>query len=126
VLLAIGKPAEALASCEKARALREALVVANPSLDAYRSDLAVTLGIIGALKQAAGQFSAAGAAFRQAIELLDGLPSHKPDDDYNLACYHARLAGLAGQFGSGITAEGARTEADRAMEALRRALAAGF
>jgi serine/threonine-protein kinase len=126
VLSAIDRPTEALASCEKARALREALVVANPSLAAYRSDLAVTLGFIGTLKQAAGQLVAAGAAFRQAIELLDNLPSPSPDDYYNLACYHARLAGIAVESGSGLTAEGARTDADHAMEDLRRAVAHGF
>ena len=48
---ALGKPTEALASCEKARALREALVATNPSLAAYRSDLAVTLGFLGVLKK---------------------------------------------------------------------------
>ena len=93
---------------------------------AYRSDLAVTLGIIGTVKQATGQFADAGSAFRQAIELLNGLRAPSSDDYYNLACYHARLAGLAGAPGSGITAEGARTEADRAMTNLRQAAASGF
>jgi serine/threonine-protein kinase len=126
VYLAIGKPTEALASCERARALREALVLANPSLAAYRSDLAVTLGILGAVEQAAGQFTAAGTAYRQAIGILRGLPASGPDDYYNQACYHARLAGLAGASGSGITPEEAGTEADRAMEYLRRAASTGF
>jgi serine/threonine-protein kinase len=126
VYLAIGQPTEALVSCERARALREALVLANPSLAAYRSDLAVTLGVIGTVKQAAGQFTAAGNAFRQAIGILDNLPAPGPDDYYNLACYHARLAGLAGASGSGIAAYGAGTEADRAIEYLRRAAATGF
>jgi tetratricopeptide (TPR) repeat protein len=126
VYLTIGQPAAALASCEKARALREALVLDNPSLAGYRSDLAVTFGIIGAAKQAAGQLAAAATAFRQAIELLDGLGAPSPEDYYNLACYHARLAGLAGASGSGITNQGARIEADRAMEHLHRAAATGF
>jgi serine/threonine-protein kinase len=126
VYLAIGKPTEALVSCDRACALREALVLANPSLAAYRSDLAVTLGVIGAVKQAAGQFTTAGTAFRQAIGILDGLSAPGPDDYYNLACYHARLAGLAGAPGSGVTPEGAGTEADRAMEYLRRAASTGF
>jgi serine/threonine-protein kinase len=126
VYLAIGKPTEALSSCERARALREALVLANPSLAAYQSDLAVTLGIIGAVKHAAGQFTAAATAYRQAIGILRGLPAPGPDDYYNLARYHSRLAGLAGASGSGITAEEAGSEAERAMEYLRRAASTGF
>jgi tetratricopeptide (TPR) repeat protein len=126
VYLAIGKPPEALAACERARALREALVLANPSLPAYQSDLAVTLGVTGAVKQAAGHFKDAGTMFGQAIGILLGLPAPGPDDYYNLACYHARLAGLAGASGSGITAERAGADADRAMEYLRRAASTGF
>jgi hypothetical protein len=106
--------------------LRERLVMANPSLAAYQSDLAVTLGVTGAVKQAAGQFGEAGTMFRQAIGILVGLPAPGPDDYYNLACYHARLAGLAGASGSGITAEGAGAEADRAMEYLCSATSTGF
>ena len=105
VLSATGKPAEALESCEKARTIREALVLANPSLAAYKSDLAVTLGAIGALKQAAEQFSAAVGVYGRAIELLDGLASPDPEDYYNLACYHSRLAGIAGKAGSGLAAD---------------------
>jgi eukaryotic-like serine/threonine-protein kinase len=126
VFSAIGKPAEALESCEKARAIREALVLANPSLASYRSDLAVTLGGIGALYQTAGRFAAASVAFRRAIELLDGLPSAGPEDSYNLACYHSRLAGIAGTPGSGFAADRANSEAGRAMDYLRRAVTGGF
>jgi serine/threonine-protein kinase len=43
-----------------------------------------------------------------------------------LACTHAELAGLAGEAGSGMTASEGRAEADRAMEWLRRAVAAGY
>ena len=119
-------PKRALESCEKARAIREALVLANPSLVSYRSDLAVTLGGIGAMHHAAGRFSAAAAAFGRAIELLDGLSSPDPEDLYNLACYHSRLAGIAGTAGSGFAADRAHSEADRAMDYLRRAVATGF
>jgi eukaryotic-like serine/threonine-protein kinase len=126
VLSATGKPAEALDSCERARAIREALVFANPSLANYKSDLAVTFGAIGALKQSAGQNSAAAAAFDRGIELLTALTSPDPEDYYNLACYHSRLAGIAGTPGSGLASTRARAETDRAMDYLRRAVATGF
>jgi serine/threonine-protein kinase len=126
VLSEIGKPEEGLESCQKARVIREALVLANPSLARYRSDLAVTLGVIGAMNQAAGQFSAAAASFGRAIELLDGLTSPGPEDYYNLACYHSRLAGIAGTSGSGFAADRGRGETERAMGYLRRAVASGF
>jgi serine/threonine-protein kinase len=127
VLGAVGQPVEAIASTEKARMLREALITANPSVTAYRSELAVTLGHIGNLQRKAGQFSEATATYyRKAIALLDGLPARTPEDDYNLACYHSSLAGLAGQPGSAITAAEGRAESDHAMADLRRAAGAGF
>jgi hypothetical protein len=122
----IGKTAQGLTSCEKARSIREALVLANPSVARYKSDLAVTLGALGALHQTAGRFSAASIAFSRAIELLDGLASPDPEDFYNMACYHARLAGIAAAPGSGLAADRARSESDQAMDYLRRAVTIGF
>jgi serine/threonine-protein kinase len=126
VLSDTGNPAEGLESSEKARAIREALVLSNPSVARYKSDLAVTLGSIGALDQAAGRFSAAATAFARGIELLSGLPSPDPEDFYNLACYHSRLAGIAGTPGSELAADRAESEAGRAMDYLRRAVTGGF
>jgi tetratricopeptide (TPR) repeat protein len=126
VLWATGRPVEALASSEKARELREALIAANPSVTGYRSDLASTLVIIGVIRREEGRFSEAAACFRRAIALLDGLPSRTPEDQYNLACYHSRLAGVAGRPGSGLSAAEGRAESDRAMDHLRRAAATGF
>jgi serine/threonine-protein kinase len=126
VFWAIGRPAEALTSSDKARELREALIEANPSVTEYRSDLAVTLGFIGVLQREAGRFSEAVASFRKAIALLDRLPSRTPEDHYNRACYHSRLAGVAGQPGSGLTSAEGRTESDRAMVDLRQAATTGF
>jgi tetratricopeptide (TPR) repeat protein/tRNA A-37 threonylcarbamoyl transferase component Bud32 len=126
ILWAIGRPAEALVSSEKARALREALIAANPKVTEYRSDLSSTLGIIGALKQESGNFSEASTSFRKAVALVEGLPSQTPENHFNLACYRARLAGLAGKPGSQLTTDDGRVESDRAMEHLRRAAASGF
>jgi serine/threonine-protein kinase len=125
-LWAIGRPAEARASLEKSRAMSEALIEANQGVTAYRSDLAITLGYIGVLTREAGQFSEASTSYREAIALLEGLPSRRPEDHYNLACSRAGLAAVAGRPGSGLTAVEGRTEADRAMDDLRRASATGL
>jgi serine/threonine-protein kinase len=127
ILDAIGKPGEALASLKKARALRETLAGDNHVLvTAYRSDLAVTLGHIGAHERRAGRLGDARAAYRQGIALLDGLPSRTPEDEYNLACYHSRIAELAGRAGSGVPAHESQIECDRALAKLQQAVAAGF
>ena len=45
---------------------------------------------------------------------------------YRLACNQSLLSGVAADVGSGLTAKSGRAEADKAMETLRRAVAAGF
>jgi hypothetical protein len=92
----------------------------------YKSDRAVTLGDIGALHEAANRLPVASAAFREAITLLEGLTSPDPDDYYKLACYHSQLAEIAGKSSSKAAADRARSESDRAMNYLRRAVDTGF
>jgi tetratricopeptide (TPR) repeat protein/tRNA A-37 threonylcarbamoyl transferase component Bud32 len=127
VLGTMGKQSEALTSLKKARALREALAGENHVLvAAYRSDLAVTLGNIGALERAAGRLVEATTNYRKAITILDNLRSRTPDDYYNLACYHSVLVGMALRPGSGVTHDEAAAEFNQAMENLRQAAANGF
>jgi hypothetical protein len=49
-----------------------------------------------------------------------------PEDHCNLSCGHALLAALAAEAGSRMTAAEGQAAAERAMDALRRAVAAGF
>jgi tetratricopeptide (TPR) repeat protein len=126
VLGIIGEPVAALESSETARRLREELVAAHPDVTVYRSNLAVTLGHIGGLHRKAGRFAESATGFRDAIAVLDVLSARSPEDDYNLACYHSSLAGLAGQPGSDVAKDDGRREADRAMDDLRRAAGRGF
>ncbi len=125
-LRALGKPVEALALTSNAKTLREALVAANPRLSSYRSDLAVTTGFYGILKQDTGDYAAAVSSFRKALSLLQGLAIQTPDDHYNQACMHARLASVATRAGSGLTVAEGKAEAEHAMADLHRAIAAGF
>jgi eukaryotic-like serine/threonine-protein kinase len=126
VLLTIGKPVEALASSEKARLLRELLVSTNPKVTEYRSDLASTLGLLAGLKRQEGHYNEATANYRRAIVVLEIIAARTPEDDYNLACYHSCLAGMASDARSAISAAEGRAESDRAVADLRRAAVAGF
>ena len=47
-------------------------------------------------------------------------------DIYDLACNQSLLSGVASDAGSGLTAADGQAEADKAMETLRRAVAAGW
>jgi tetratricopeptide (TPR) repeat protein len=124
---AIGKPDEALASLRKARKLREVLTADDQVLvTEYRSNLAVTLGNIGALEKGTGRFIEATATYRKAIAILEDLRPPTSEDFYNLACYHSGLAGISLTPGSGVTAAEGRAESDRAMDDLYRAAAGGF
>ena len=73
-----------------------------------------------------GRLFEAAASFRRAVAILEGLPALPPFNQYNLACCHALLAGVATEVGSGQTATEGRAAADKAMDALRRAVAGGY
>lgn len=60
------------------------------------------------------------------MELFERLPSRSNDEWLRTACAHAALSALAGREGSGVPAEEASIQADRAMAALRKAVALGY
>jgi hypothetical protein len=71
-----------------------------------------------------GDLAGATGDVRRSLELYESLPS--PGEAwYGMACCHAALAGLARSAGSGVPRASGPTEADRAMEDLRRAVATG-
>jgi hypothetical protein len=70
-----------------------------------------------------GRPAEAAAAIRQSVSILERLPTMQLTDLYNLACWHAQLAGVAAMSGSGITSAEGRAEAERAMQWLHRAVA---
>jgi tRNA A-37 threonylcarbamoyl transferase component Bud32 len=71
-----------------------------------------------------GDLAGASGDVRKSLELYESLPS--PGEAwYGTACCHAALAGLARSAGSGVPIASSPTEADRAMEDLRRAVATG-
>jgi serine/threonine-protein kinase len=121
-----GKPAEALEHFERAIEIMQKLADANPDVIEWQTELANDLGFVGGIHKKAGRAALAVASLRGAVATLERLPSRRPPDLYNLACGHALLAGLTAETGSGMTAGEGQTEADRAMDWLRQAVAAGY
>ncbi len=124
--LATGKPSEALPWSTKALAIRRKTVEAERSQQTYRWPLAVTLGRHGRALQKCGRPAEAVSAFREAIAILEGLVEPNYVVVYAIASDQSLLSGVASDAGSGLTAVNGRAEADKAMETLRRAVAAGF
>jgi hypothetical protein len=74
----------------------------------------------------AGRPAEAAPAIRQAVGILERLPTLRLPDRYNLACGYANLAQIATMPDSGLTAAEGQSAAERAMQWLQRAVAAGY
>jgi serine/threonine-protein kinase len=121
-----GKPVEALAAFERAIAIYRKLVDTDPSVILFQSRLALSFGQVGSIHRESGRPAEAATDLRQAVAIFEQLSTLEPTNRYNLACGHAQLAGIAAVHGSGMTAAAARAEADRAMQWLHHAVAAGY
>jgi serine/threonine-protein kinase len=131
VLRAGGRTAEARASYERAVTIFEGLVKANPTVTEDQSRLLqgqILQGLkgLGATQLAAGQAALAVATWRRAIETGERLRSSNGETLYYLAGCHALLGGVAGAPGSGLSVGEGQAELDRAIDTLRRAVAAGY
>jgi eukaryotic-like serine/threonine-protein kinase len=120
---ATGKHGEALAFSDKAMAIHRKMFETDPSQQQYLADGVRRHGIV---LRMCGRSAQAVSAFREAITLLEGLASPKPDNIHDLACIQSLLAGVASDTGSGLTAADGQAQADKAMTSLRRAIAAGW
>jgi tetratricopeptide (TPR) repeat protein len=125
-LLGLEKRAEALDACREAVAIRQKLRDTQPALNWVREELAESLADLGTAQRGVGRPAEGVASFRRAIELVEPLPELTPRDHFNLARYHALLAAVAADPGAGLAADTGAAEVDRAMTALRRAVATGF
>jgi serine/threonine protein kinase len=124
---ATGRPDEAREEYGRALALCEEVMHSNPkNRTFYTWALATTLRRLGLLDHAAGRFPEAANETRRAIELFEGVPNMWNLWVFELACCRAMQAGLAGKDGSGVPAAAAPAEADKAMDLLHKAVAAGY
>ena len=103
------------------------MIKAQPALADYlQVYLVFGLKGLGATQQAAGQAADAVASWRRAVASDERTRSSYGETLYYLAGCHARLGGIAGTAGSGLSAAEGAAELDRAMVVLRRAVAAGY
>jgi tetratricopeptide (TPR) repeat protein len=123
---ATGRLDEARAEYGRALALNEGLIKSNPKVGPVVFAVTTALRRVGLLDYAAGRFAEAAAANRRAITLYEGLPNLPPFNVFELACCRALQAGLAGKDGSGVPADAGAAEAAKAMDLLRKAVAAGY
>ena len=120
-----GRLAEARANCDKAIAIREAVISEFPEVLGYRVRLGECMLRSGQVQNDAGDLPGAVAAWRQAIRCYEDLPARGGELAMFEAGCHAQLSRVAGMNGSGISAALGRSEADKAMTILRRSVAAG-
>jgi serine/threonine-protein kinase len=121
-----GRPAESRAACERAILIYRRLAEVHPTVVRFRRRLAACLHFIGGLHAEAGRSAEAAAAIYQAVGILERFMTLSPFDLYNLSCGHAKLAEIGASSGSGMTPTERQAEADRAMQWLNRAVAAGY
>jgi serine/threonine-protein kinase len=121
-----GRWEEAASSYQRCLAIAEPLALANPAVSQSQRLLANSLSRLGIMQQRGGSPAEAAASFRRAVAILEQFPALTPGDHYDVACYSALLAEVAVAPGSGLTAAEGRAAADKALGALRRAVAAGY
>ena len=127
VLRLTGQPVEARASYEEALAIIERVIKAQPAFaDHLQVYLVFGLKGLGATQQPAGQAADAVASWRRAVASDERTRSSDGETLYFLAGCHARLGGIAGTAGSGLSAADGTAELDTAMAVLRRAVAGGY
>jgi tetratricopeptide (TPR) repeat protein len=126
LLSATGKSKQALAACHEAVALCEKLNKGQPAHTWFKSELASSYFTLGLVQQRAGQPAEAVASVRHAVALVEELPTHSARNYLNLARYQALLAVLATEKGAGVLAKEGEAAAERAVAALKNAIAAGY
>jgi serine/threonine protein kinase len=124
--LELSNPGEAIRSLREAVTRCEQLVRGHPDAPRHRRRLAYVLTRLAVAQKSAGNAPGAVARWRQALEVLEGLHPRGKDDLFDLACYHAGLSGALAGAAGGLDTPASQAEADRAMAALRQAVAAGY
>jgi serine/threonine-protein kinase len=117
-----GQTAAAAESYQRAIERQRLLVLAAPDTADPPRLLGRQLSRLGAAQRALGQPAEARHSYREAADVLRKVPRPAADDLYELACARAACGLLAGDG----EADGRRKDADLALEALRKAVAAGY
>jgi hypothetical protein len=121
-----GRISEARALCDKAIAIRKAVIEEFPEVTGYRWRTGECWLRSGQVRLAAGDISGAAADWRQASASYEGLPFRGGELAMFEAGCHAMLSSVAGLSGSGVTVAEGTSEAEKAMAILRRIVANGY
>ena len=127
LLRGMAKPSEAKAWLDKARTIVLEIVAKDTSTTRSQSIDADRLRHIGIALMKCGRPAEATAALRESIAIWQG---QEPLDSNAAALYNraaeSLLSAAAAEAGSGLTDAEGRAAADKAMETLRRCVAAGW
>ncbi len=121
----LGRLDEAISLIEKSVAVSQGLVDRNPRDRAARSQLIESRAVLAAIQFEARRSADSLREYRRAAELAESGTNLFDHDWYNLGCIHARIATLTGA-GRGDAGPEPGRHADRAVAALRRAVALGY
>jgi tetratricopeptide (TPR) repeat protein len=125
----VGMTRDALRVLGRAVEVRERLAAVHPTLTQYQRGLVTAYGNLNETQIKAGHWTEALGSLRKVRKLMESITDPRPEDFYTLACTCARSTELAGgSHAQAVGATGNETEglSNRAMEALRRAIAAGY
>src|SRR5262249_27933348 len=102
------------------------LVAMHPVVTEYQIGLAAVLADLGALHRERRDDTQAIEIFQEARRILEKVPNLDARGLYNLACAYVQLGELSVPSEPPVTPAGPMTWADRAVQALRRAVDAGL
>ena len=120
-----GRLDAAVARFGESVALHDRLARDHPTVTDYRNGLAFALTGLGRALYRAGRSAEAAGPLRRAVALREAIPDLNLEARFDLARDLALLAAAAGPRSGGDAAE-VSAASDRAMEALQRAIDAGY
>jgi tetratricopeptide (TPR) repeat protein len=123
---ALGRPAQSRTSYEQGVAILEGLLDAVPEFTKARIIWLQGLRGLGAIQLDAGRVTDAVSTLRRVVAFGEGNPASYGETLNYLAECHALLGRAAGVPGSSLPPGEGPVELERAMEMLRRAVAAGY
>src|SRR5262249_27906223 len=125
----LGNKAEAAEGFSRAVAAWRRLVLENPAVPAFQSNLVMDYRNLSRVQRALGQAEQAARSWGLAREVVERLPREGPEAPFNLACFPADCARLLNEGMTELAPE-EQAELERdirlGLEALQKAVAAGF
>jgi tetratricopeptide (TPR) repeat protein len=121
-----GRLADAIRHLQQTRDQLRPLLRANPGDRRLASRLGLCLQVLGVSLRDSDRPVEALASFQESLGVLEAIIDPGPGDLYNLACCYSQLSLLSDHAATPATFLERVALADRAMDALRRAVAAGF